>query len=481
MPVQWVYPQEGHVAHEATTFVYGLAPADVAVSVGGCEILNRSVSGYFAQKVPLSIGDQELTLAVGELTESRQVIRYPKPELDCRTNVFGALHVSTSFQASPQAVEWFSKPNIMQTPDASCDLILRSAPTACASSLTPLLPRALVQVVGQVQQQDHTYWAIDLGKGCLGWYCGDLVAADAVGLPQPIRVLETRAVSDSISEVAFPLKYNPVLQVVKATQKQLVVQLSQCQHWADVIRFDPNDTVIHNLTCQSDGRDTVTIDLAVSQLAGVGFWQADTADEYGVRDRGVWVQTLPKDIADWCIVLDAGHGGSEMGTIAPNGVAEKDLNLNLAVAAKAALEASGFGTVLLSRGADVELPLAERVAWIEAQQPHIVLSLHHNALPDGRDPLSHQGLSTYYYHGFSRGLAQQLLADLSQSLNTPTYGLFEDSLALPRIHTALSVLIEYGFTTHPDDAERILAPDYPERAAQGLCDSLLAYAKQQNR
>jgi N-acetylmuramoyl-L-alanine amidase len=109
-----------------------------------------------------------------------------------------------------------------------------------------------------------------------------------------------------------------------------------------------------------------------------------------------------------------------------------------------------------------------------------VLSIHHNALPDGRDPLAHIGASTYYYHPFARPLAEMLLASLSEPgglYEIPCYGLLFDSLQMTRIHQALAVLVEVGFFTHPQEYARLIQPEFQQEVARRLARGLAEYCE----
>ena len=83
------------------------------------------------------------------------------------------------------------------------------------------------------------------------------------------------------------------------------------------------------------------------------------------------------------ILIDPGHGGPA--TVATNlgacygGLQEKDLTLVTAMALKSELEKYGNVTVYLSRNADLELGLKERINLAQAVKADAVVSIHFNA------------------------------------------------------------------------------------------------------
>ncbi|MEB3205757.1 MAG: N-acetylmuramoyl-L-alanine amidase [Vampirovibrionales bacterium] len=183
------------------------------------------------------------------------------------------------------------------------------------------------------------------------------------------------------------------------------------------------------------------------------------------------IRVLPKNLQDFIIGLDAGHGGNETGALAADSTAEKTLNLKLALAARDALGAAGF-SVVCSRTTDETLSLSDRLQRLNDAGAHLVLSLHHNALPDGRDPTTERGFGAYYYHPWAANLTRHLVDTLPKRLHLPTHSMLYNSLAITRNPKALSILIETGFLTHPEEATLCLAQDFPKQFACHLTQAL---------
>ncbi len=77
------------------------------------------------------------------------------------------------------------------------------------------------------------------------------------------------------------------------------------------------------------------------------------------------------------VVIDAGHGGKDVGTIsAYEGRYEKDAVLAIARATRRALEATGRYKVVMTRDSDVFLPLSRRVAIARANKAQLFISIH---------------------------------------------------------------------------------------------------------
>lgn len=84
------------------------------------------------------------------------------------------------------------------------------------------------------------------------------------------------------------------------------------------------------------------------------------------------------------IVLDAGHGGVDPGTIGLSGGYEKTLTLAFALEFKRQIKASGRYRVMLTRERDVFIRLRKRVEMARVNRADLFISLHADALANRR-------------------------------------------------------------------------------------------------
>lgn len=252
---------------------------------------------------------------------------------------------------------------------------------------------------------------------------------------------------------------------------RLHVRLYHVQSKCDFIQYPAQSSLVQQVHWRQVGENTVELWIDLSRpLAGY---------DYELRD-GQWhvsVKTLPEKLQEIRVLIDPGHGGAETGATGLNGIREKDLNLTVSKLLEEALQSEGFQTVM-TRTQDVEVSLPARQERAVREKADILLSIHHNALPDGRDPLKAIGACTFYYHPFSKPLAEALLHGLTLpqgAFKIPDYGLFYDSLFIPRIHQALSVLVEIGFFTNPEEFERLINPAFQQEVAARLAKTLRQY------
>jgi N-acetylmuramoyl-L-alanine amidase len=103
----------------------------------------------------------------------------------------------------------------------------------------------------------------------------------------------------------------------------------------------------------------------------------------------------PSEPAPFVVALDPGHGGSNLGAAAADGVVEKQVTLALARRLRARLQATPGVRVVLCRDADVLVPIRARSRCAARAGADLFLSLHANATPAGVAPGSQRGFELY--------------------------------------------------------------------------------------
>lgn len=184
--------------------------------------------------------------------------------------------------------------------------------------------------------------------------------------------------------------------------------------------------------------------------------------------------TADRPLAGLSICVDPGHGSPAPGSTGCSGATEAQVNLAIALRLRKLLEAEG-ARVIMTRTTDVDLDLYDRCNIARNNNVDILLSVHNNALPDGRDPWKEHGSSTYWYHPQSTELARVLKDSLVNELGFPDIGARYQNLALTRASNQLSVLCEIGFMINPDEYAQLIRPDVQDRIAQALSAGLKRY------
>lgn len=231
-----------------------------------------------------------------------------------------------------------------------------------------------------------------------------------------------------------------------------------------------------------------------------------------VDDSSLWVSSKPFNTQRMVVMLDPGHGGTDPGAIAPNGLLEKDLTLDIAKRTREHLSKYPNIDVQLTREDDTGMSRSTRVKKIRHSDADIVISLHFNDLPQKNIAL----VETYYAgmaniedslsrrraHGYAEGHDIPLMHDtantdfsfiqgskqLAQTLHKHIYdevekdntaahdaGVKSDTLFVLTQSYKTGALLELTCLSHPGEAEKLLTEEYRDRLAKSLALAILEY------
>ena len=189
---------------------------------------------------------------------------------------------------------------------------------------------------------------------------------------------------------------------------------------------------------------------------------------------------LDRRVKGLVIAIDPGHGGDDFGAVGPTGLKEKDVNLTAALDLAEYLSKKGV-RVILTRIDDFAIGLQERIRIAEDAEADLMVSIHHNALPDGVNPFDEFGTGTYYYQPQSREMARYVQKELVKRLRFPDEGIYYNNLALVRPTAMPSILIEAAYIMFPDHERRMVEEKYTEQMAKAVYRGICKYLKQTGR
>lgn len=178
------------------------------------------------------------------------------------------------------------------------------------------------------------------------------------------------------------------------------------------------------------------------------------------------------------IVIDPGHGGEDPGKVGVNDALEKDINLKIAEKLRDLLEEESIQIVMTRE--DDFVPesknedLKKRVELINEVNPDIVVCIHQNSFTDP----SVAGPQVFY-HGsseISKRIAQTLQEELwlideenkRQIKGNESYYMLSQT-EVP------TVIVECGFLSNLEDAEKLVTDDYQEQIAQAICSGIIKW------
>ena len=171
------------------------------------------------------------------------------------------------------------------------------------------------------------------------------------------------------------------------------------------------------------------------------------------------------------IVIDAGHGGKDSGTISHTGIKEKTLTLRTARLLKEKLQAQGANAVL-TRSSDRYVSLPERVQMAYRCRADAFISIHYDSAKDQHA----KGATVYYYDLFSDYLlALSLEHPLSRMTPILFRGVSFGNYYVLRENRLPSVLVELGYLSNPAEAGIVAADHYQQEAANAIVNGLRDY------
>lgn len=232
-------------------------------------------------------------------------------------------------------------------------------------------------------------------------------------------------------------------------------------------------------------------------------------------------QKTPTNVANQAkgkiVVLDAGHGGKDVGAVGKNKLYEKNIVLNIALEAGKILKNRGY-KVYYTRNNDKFINLRDRTSFANEKKADIFISIHANAAPNEKKAKEMQGIETYFLSP-TRSERSMQAANLENKADTDEMNYFtkisylnflnrekiiaSNKLAIDVQSNLLSavkskfkvvdggvreapfwvlvgalmpaVLIEAGYITHTNDHKLLSNKSYTDKIALGIADGIDDY------
>ncbi|HEU4986456.1 MAG TPA: N-acetylmuramoyl-L-alanine amidase [Rhizobiaceae bacterium] len=243
---------------------------------------------------------------------------------------------------------------------------------------------------------------------------------------------------------------------------------------------------------------------------------ADTGQTAGKADRPVVPAAARSGL--FTVVLDAGHGGIDVGAEGVTGTLEKTITLAFALELRQKLEETGKFNVVMTRDADKFLRLDERVRIAREHEADLFISIHADAIryrsvrgatvytvsdkasdaeaamTAARENLSDKlagieveeqkddvadilvDLIRRETHSFSMRFADSLLGELSDTIrminNPHRYAGFR----VLRAPDVPSVLLEMGYLSNAEDEKLLRSAEWRAKAADSIVAAIESFA-----
>ena len=212
------------------------------------------------------------------------------------------------------------------------------------------------------------------------------------------------------------------------------------------------------------------------------------------------------------VVIDAGHGGHDTGTIGPTGFTEKELVLDVAKRLKELVEKDLGAEVVMTRADDTFVPLETRTAIANQHEADLFISVHANSsrvrtvrgvetfilnLTNSRESLDTASRenaasekSIHELQGIvnkimlrdkvdeSRELAKLIQKSMVSRKNSGTDRGVKQAPFIVLIGASMpSVLAEISFISNPQEEKLLRTAEYRQQIADSLFDGVKSYAE----
>ncbi|GGD03911.1 N-acetylmuramoyl-L-alanine amidase [Pontibacillus salipaludis] len=193
-----------------------------------------------------------------------------------------------------------------------------------------------------------------------------------------------------------------------------------------------------------------------------------------VTSRSSNVEELSKEeqsIAGKTIVIDAGHGGRDVGTIGHDGNYEKNLTLTTAKRLAERLELAG-AKVILTRPNDSYIALSSRAIKSNVLGADAFLSLHYNSFPQSP---SVSGIGTYYYHNQHRAFAEAVQNGMVKATGLRDRKAKFGDFHVIRENRQPALLLELGFLSNPQEEAFVHTKGFQDKVTNGIVQGIIDY------
>jgi N-acetylmuramoyl-L-alanine amidase len=442
-----IYPKSENVTiNSSETFFVGNEKSAKTLKINNNEV-NLYSSGAFFYPVKLEDGENQFLLNNG-ITTKTYIITKPKSE-NCN-------------QKEDKYIN-FSNPIVYIT--KKDNVPLRSVPYDGGLNRLQHLEKGIpLNIVGQYQD----FYKVQLARDDYAWISKENVLKAETFNNSPARI-ENYVYEELPDKRIFTIKLSKKVPYILSEARAYKLQQNPDEY---IPKSNGLDFVLYNVNGFYENKYEFHIN-KTSKSFGYNAYYKNS------KELVIEVKNAPKNnnetpLKDLIITLDAGHGGDEYGAIGCLGDKEKDINLDITLKLKSYLENAG-ATVYLTRDSDQDVSLQDRVDISNKNKSDIFISIHNNALPDNQANSNKLGSSGYYFYPQSKDLATSIVNSLNSETGTNNDGVRGESFAVVRNTQAISVLIEVGYMIKPEDCERLIDPDFQDKAAKAIMHGVENY------
>ncbi len=266
----------------------------------------------------------------------------------------------------------------------------------------------------------------------------------------------------------FPIQISNIEHIEGYINKQYTLTLPGdflAQYGQGTFKID--DGILRSVTLQNNKDNKTEI-----------FFMANKVNIYEVSEdeNNIYISLIkPKDRYKQIVVLDPGHGGRDPGAV-HNGLKEKDLTLKVGLYLYELMQQMPQTKVYMTRNTDVYPEFVDRTGLANELEADLFISIHFNANVSTKP----KGTEVYYlarkneYEGTltSKKAAQIMQNQLVSQLGTVNRGIKTENFIVLRNTIMPAVLLEIGFLSNAEDAQKFKNEENIWRSAQAIFNGI---------
>ncbi len=171
------------------------------------------------------------------------------------------------------------------------------------------------------------------------------------------------------------------------------------------------------------------------------------------------------------IIIDAGHGGRDVGAIGSTDTYEKSFAYLTAHELEQELQYLG-ANVLLTREQDEFISLSSRSTYSNFNDTDAFISIHYNSVPELPNV---SGIESFYYADQNKNLAKYIQQGIIKETDESDRGIAMGDFQVLRTNLKPSVLLELGFISNPEKEALLQTNAYQKKLVAGIVEGLRKY------
>ncbi|MDD3570747.1 MAG: N-acetylmuramoyl-L-alanine amidase [Lachnospiraceae bacterium] len=471
-------PSDGYVTKSEKISILGACNPKNELYING-ELVEITESGFFADYVQLKDGENVFQFKNGNKSKTLTVIKEASQNPAFAQNVVQKAPEATQEQQSTQEPQTTQEPKQTQDENKEANLYdekkapiygvvnrnnisHRTNPDESNALLTPLTKGTTTQIIGETDEYYRIYDGTYIYKETLDVKEGKLEKNKITHISFEPEAKENTA------QISFNMDYAALYSLTADKEKAVLTVFNTKV-------FEPDELTKTNLLF----KDVKAVQEGENAVYTVYFKEG-----FNVYGRGVvfdgkrLILSLKKapileehgTLKGAKIVIDAGHGDTDVGAVGPagaNGPTEKDINLQIALAARNYLEGKG-AKVVMTRSDDTFIPLNDRVNIILNEKPDLAISIHGNSLPITSDYTNSSGLLTFYTYKDINGAVSFMNTNIAGLMDFSGKEPRQSNLALTRITDCPAMLFETKFLSNPQDYEWLIKQENQKKFGEAI-------------